>query len=200
MKFRHIIYSISLLLICSCSGRYSTATQENLGYFAMVEEALNNKDYYLEDFNNRVSEIHQRLANSMDRESIYIYQRLLAEMYMGYEADTALAYIDKNLQRAEELKRTDWIAESLILKSQTYNTSGMIDESREVLDKVKQGTGEVIDKVKDYANLSPEERKVRNEAILDKASAAADRVADAAKVVYNDAKESAEKLFKKKDA
>lgn len=63
----------------------------------------------------------------------------------------------------------------------------------EVFDKVKQGTDEVIGKVKDYANLSPEERKERNEAI-------ADRVADAARVVYNDAKESAEKLFKKKDA
>ena len=67
----------------------------------------------------------------------------------------------------------------------------MLTAKGEVFDKVKQGTGEVIDKVKDYANLSPEERKVRNDAILDKASAAADRVADAAKVVYNDAKESA---------
>ncbi len=73
-------------------------------------------------------------------------------------------------------------------------------EAGEVFDKVKQGTDDVIGKVKDYANLSPEERKARNDAILDKASAAADRVADAAKVVYNDAKESAEKLFKKKDA
>ncbi|MCR5573929.1 MAG: DUF6377 domain-containing protein [Bacteroidaceae bacterium] len=137
MKAIHILYSLSLILVCSCTGRYSTATQENLFYFAQVEEALNNKETYLEDFNNSINEIHQRLANSMDRESIYIYQRLLAEMYMGYEADSALAYIDKNLQRAEELKRTDWIAESLILRSQTYNTSGMIDESREALNKVK---------------------------------------------------------------
>ena len=135
IKARHVFYGILLMLICSCTDRYSTATQENLRYFAMVEEALNNKIIYLEEFNNRVNEIHQRLANSMDRESIYIYQRLLAEMYMGYEADTALAYIDKNLQRAEELKRTDWIAESYILRSQTYNTSGMIDESREALNK-----------------------------------------------------------------
>ena len=138
MKAIHILYSLSLILVCSCTGRYSTATQENLFYFAQVEEALNNKETNLEDFNNSINEIHQRLANSMDRESIYIYQRLLAEMYMGYEADSALAYIDKNLQRAEELKRTDWIAESLILRSQTYNTSGMIDESREALNKVKE--------------------------------------------------------------
>ena len=137
MKVSWQYFIIIPLIICSCTGRYSTATQENLRYFDMVEEALNDKNIYLEEFNNRVNEMHQRLANSVDRESIYIYQRLLAEMYMGYEADTALAYIDKNLQRAEELKRNDWVVESYILKSQTYNTSGMIEESREALNKVK---------------------------------------------------------------
>lgn len=124
------------LLICSCTSKYSTATQEDLRYFAMVEEALNNKETYLSQFNNRVSEIRQRLANSVDRESIYIYQRLLAEMYMGYEADTALSYINKNLQTAELLNRTDWIADSHIIKSQIYNYSGLIDDSRTELDQV----------------------------------------------------------------
>ncbi len=137
IKARHVFYGILLMLICSCTDRYSTATQENLRYFAMVEEALNNKNIYLEEFNNRVNEIRQRLANSVDRESIYIYQRLLAEMYMGYEADTALAYINKNLQTAEVLKRTGWLADSRILKSQIYNYSGLIDESRLELDQVK---------------------------------------------------------------
>lgn len=78
--------------------------------------------------------------------------------------------------------------------------SSVRQEAGEVLDKVMQGTEEIIGKVKDYANLSPEERKVRNEEILDKASMAADKVAEAAKSVYNDAKDSAEKLFGKKDA
>ena len=137
MKARIILYGLLWLFICSCTGKYSTATQENLHYFAMVEEALDNKDIYLGEFNDRVNEIRQQLANSMDRESIYIYRRLLAEMYIGYEADTALAYIDKNLLRAEELKRNDWIAESYILRSQIYNTSGMIEESREALNHVK---------------------------------------------------------------
>ncbi len=135
IKARHVFYGILLMLICSCTDRYSTATQENLRYFAMVEEALNNKGIYLEEFNNRVNEIRQRLANAVDRESTYIYQRLLAEMYMCYEADTALAFIDKNLQRAKELNRSDWMAESYILMSQIYFTAGMIDDGREALNK-----------------------------------------------------------------
>ncbi len=90
MKASYFLYGILLLVICSCSGRNSTATQENLRYFVMVEEALNNKDTYWEEFNNHVNEIRQRLATSMDREYIYIYQRLLAEMFMGYETGTAL--------------------------------------------------------------------------------------------------------------
>ncbi|MCR4766057.1 MAG: DUF6377 domain-containing protein [Bacteroidaceae bacterium] len=126
-----------ILFVCSCNGRYSIATQDDLRYFSMVDEALNNKEIYLEQFNNRVSEVRQRLANSKDRESIYIYQRLLAEQYMGYEADTALSFIDKNIEKAEELGKTDWLAESYIQKSQTFNTAGLIEKSREILDKVK---------------------------------------------------------------
>lgn len=137
MKTTCIYIIIFLFFVCSCTDRYSTATQENLRYFAMVEEALGNKNAYLEQFNDRVSDIRQRLANSMDRESIYIYQRLLAEMYMGYEADTSILYIDKNIQKAQELNRIDWLADSYILKSQVYNNSGMIDDSRKTLDTAK---------------------------------------------------------------
>ena len=72
-------------------------------------------------------------------------------------------------------------------------------EAGDMYEKVKQGAEEAIGKVKDYAAMSPEERKVKNDEILDKASAAADKIAGAAKAVYEDAKESAGKIFGKKE-
>ncbi|MBP5505696.1 MAG: hypothetical protein J6X89_06315 [Bacteroidales bacterium] len=72
------------------------------------------------------------------------------------------------------------------------------DQAGDVIDKVKQGADNVVGKVKGYADMTPEERKAKNQEFLDKASGVADKIADATKEVYEDVKEGAEKLFSKK--
>ena len=62
---------------------------------------------------------------------------------------------------------------------------------------VVDGTKEVAGKVKDYVDMTPEERKIKNAEIKDKVSDAANKAANAAKGAFEDVKEGAEKLFKK---
>ena len=133
-----VVIWVSLITLSSCTDRYSTASEENLRYMAMVADALNNKDTYLSEFEGRVNEIKQQIATSTNDETTYFYLRQLTEAFMGYNKDSALAYNDKNIEIANRLNRSDWLAESYTKRSQIYNSSGLTAESREVLDKVKK--------------------------------------------------------------
>ena len=135
---RFLQFIILLLSVCSCTGRYSTATPDNLHYFALIEGALNNKEDYRATFDRKVADLKQKLAETQNTEAIYFYQRMLANDYMEFEVDTALSYINKNLQLAQASKRNDWIADSYILQAKTYNSSGMIYQAREALDTASQ--------------------------------------------------------------
>ena len=138
MKKRFFQFIILLLSVCSCTGRYSTANPDNLHYFAMVADALDNKDNYRATFDKKVADLKQKLSETQNTEAIYFYQRMLVNDYMEFEVDTALSYIDKNLQLAQTSKRNDWIADSYIQQAKTYNSAGMIYQAREALDKASQ--------------------------------------------------------------
>lgn len=67
-------------------------------------------------------------------------------------------------------------------------------------DAIKDGAKQVIDKVKDYQALSPEEKKAKQDEWKDKATEAVGKAADTAKEFAQDVKEEAEKLFSKKES
>lgn len=137
---KKVVFQLIILLwsVYACTGRYSTATPENLHYFAMIEDALDNKDNYRAAFDGKVGNLKQQLAGTQNAEAIYFYQRMLANEYIEFEPDTALTYIDKNFQLAQETRRNDWITDSYILQAKTYNSAGMIYQAREALDKASQ--------------------------------------------------------------
>ena len=72
---RFLQFIILLLSVCSCTGRYSTATPDNLHYFALIEGALNNKEDYRATFDRKVADLKQKLAETQNTEAIYFYQR-----------------------------------------------------------------------------------------------------------------------------
>ena len=62
---------------------------------------------------------------------------------------------------------------------------------------VVEGTEKVAGQVKAYVDMTPEERKAKNEELKGKAGDLAGKAANAAKEVFEEVKESAENLFKK---
>ena len=84
--------------------------------------------------------------------------------------------------------------------SRDFNKDGKVsfDEAlKSAADSIREGAEEVVGKVRAYADLSPEERKAKNEELKEKASQLADEAAATAKEVFEEMKENAGKLFKK---
>ena len=76
------------------------------------------------------------------------------------------------------------------------------DKAGEVLktatDSVVAGAGKVAEKVKAYADLSPEERKAKNAEMKEKALDAAEKAIDSAKETFKEVKEDVEEYIEKK--
>lgn len=62
---------------------------------------------------------------------------------------------------------------------------------------VVEGAEEVVGQVKAYVEMTPEERKAKNEELKEKATDVADKVADSTKGFFAKVKEGAQKIFKK---
>lgn len=70
---------------------------------------------------------------------------------------------------------------------------------QDAADAVKEGVDKVIGKVKDYNALSPEEKKAKEDEWNLKATAFAEKASDKAKEFAEEVKESAGRIFGKKD-
>lgn len=127
-----ILFCIGLLF-AACNGNKSTATKESLYYFAKLDSTLNQSAHNRKIFDNRMAELTQKCTTAQSVDAVYFYQKLMAEAYMEMEPDTALIFISKNLDLALREKRQDWEAECYIYQAQTYNSAGLIDEARKVL-------------------------------------------------------------------
>ena len=53
-----------------------------------------------------------------------------------FNADSAMKYVDRNIQIATELKKKDWQDEWLINRSFMFAATGLLKEAGEVLEKV----------------------------------------------------------------
>jgi division protein CdvB (Snf7/Vps24/ESCRT-III family) len=75
------------------------------------------------------------------------------------------------------------------------------DKAGEALDEagdaLKEGFNDVVDKVKAYKAMSPEEKKAKQEEWNGKITAAAEKASDSVKEMVDDLKDEAGKLFKK---
>ena len=129
---------IAIFILFSCKQNPSSATKEDLYYFAILDSTLNQKEHNRKIFDARVAELKQKCASAQSTDAIYFYQKMLTEAYIEFEPDTALFYIQKNLDLAKGQKRKDWEAECLIYKAQTYTSEGLLDETRRELDEARR--------------------------------------------------------------
>lgn len=128
----------TFILVSSCQQNPSSATKEDLYYFALLDSTLNQKEHNRKIFDAKVAELKQKCTSAQSTDAIYFYQKMLTEAYIEFEPDTALFYIQKNLDLAKEQKRQDWETECLIYKAQTYTSVGLLDEARKELDSAKK--------------------------------------------------------------
>lgn len=84
----------------------------------------------------KIAQLKKKLSNAANLEGEFWINKMLYDESFVFNADSAMKYVDRNIQIATELKKKDWQDEWLINRSFMFAATGLLKEAGEVLEKV----------------------------------------------------------------
>lgn len=84
----------------------------------------------------KIAQLKKKLSNAANLEEEFRINKMLYDESFVFNADSAMKYVDRNIQIATELKKKDWQDEWLINRSFMFAATGLLKEAGEVLEKV----------------------------------------------------------------
>lgn len=84
----------------------------------------------------KIAQLKKKLSNAANFEEEFWINKMLYDESFVFNADSAMKYVDRNIQIATELKKKDWQDEWLINRSFMFAATRLLKEAGEVLEKV----------------------------------------------------------------
>lgn len=84
----------------------------------------------------KIAQLKKKLSNAANFEEEFWINKMLYDESFVFNADSAMKYVDRNIQIATELKKKDWQDEWLINRSFMFAATELLKEAGEVLEKV----------------------------------------------------------------
>ena len=114
--------------------------------FSKLDEMILRREEYQEMKEERIRMLQKQFNNQVSIEESFYVNKLFYEEFYVYNADSAMAYADKNLDIALQLKRKDWEYVWKINKSFLLSATGLLKEAEDELKSVpvKELSGDVL--------------------------------------------------------
>ena len=84
----------------------------------------------------KIAQLKKKLSNAANFEEEFWINKMLYDESFVFNADSAMKYVDRNIQIAKKNKKKDWQDEWLINRSFMFAATGLLKEAGEVLEKV----------------------------------------------------------------
>ena len=114
--------------------------------FSKLDEMILRREEYRGMKEERIRMLQKQFNNQVSIEESFHVNKLFYEEFYVYNADSAMAYADKNLDIALQLKRKDWEYVWKINKSFLLSATGLLKEAEDELKSVpvKELSGDVL--------------------------------------------------------
>ena len=100
-----------------------------------LDKVMNNKEYYVRNREQDIQQLKQTLnTKHLSPERCYDINLKLYEKYKKFRSDSAVVYILKNMEIANDIGRKDMKQESMIHLAWLYSTRGMYIEAQNLLE------------------------------------------------------------------
>lgn len=140
---RHTILTILAIIITSMPPQGANAGDIS-EILSMLDTSVAESDRYEQEKIKRIDFIKEELQRGdLTPEKEYDINLRLYREYEYYINDSALKYIDRNIDIATQTQRPDWLDRSKIYKARSLSTSGLFAEAIDLISTV------------DKANLTP---------------------------------------------
>lgn len=102
-----------------------------------LDRAIINKQYYYALKANKITAQKNKLTGNITREQEYEINQHLFNEYRKFRIDSALFYVNRNLELAELLKRPDFQHRAILQQAHLYSSTGRYLEAEKILDTIR---------------------------------------------------------------
>lgn len=132
-----------ILIVCLlfpayvCADTSKHALKENRKLLHSLDSLLEQQDLFVRVKEERIKQLKMQYSRVKDVKELYAMNRMVYLEYRVYDADSALHYINKNIQLAQQTNNRTWEVVSLLEQSFVLTSSGLLTEALKAVSDIQ---------------------------------------------------------------
>ena len=132
-----------ILIVCLlfpayvCADTSKHALEENRKLLHSLDSLLEQQDLFVRVKEERIKQLKMQYSRVKDVKELYAMNRMIYLEYRVYDADSALHYINKNIQLAQQTNNRTWEVVSLLEQSFVLTSSGLLTEALKAVSDIQ---------------------------------------------------------------
>lgn len=132
-----------ILIVCLlfpayvCADTSKHALEENRKLLHSLDSLLEWQDLFVRVKEERIKQLKMQYSRVKDVKELYAMNRMVYLEYRVYDADSALHYINKNIQLAQQTNNRTWEVVSLLEQSFVLTSSGLLTEALKAVSDIQ---------------------------------------------------------------
>lgn len=132
-----------ILIVCLlfpayvCADTSKHALEENRKLLHSLDSLLEQQDLFVRVKEERIKQLKMQYSRVKDVKELYAMNRMVYLEYRVYDADSALHYINKNIQLAQQTNNRTWEVVSLLEQSFVLTSSGLMTEALKAVSDIQ---------------------------------------------------------------
>ena len=132
-----------ILIVCLlfpayvCADTSKHALEENRKLLHSLDSLLEQQDLFVRVKEERIKQLKMQYSRVKDVKELYAINRMVYLEYRVYDADSALHYINKNIQLAQQTNNRTWEVVSLLEQSFVLTSSGLLTEALKAVSDIQ---------------------------------------------------------------
>ena len=132
-----------ILIVCLlfpayvCANTSKHALEENRKLLHSLDSLLEQQDLFVRVKEERIKQLKMQYSRVKDVKELYAMNRMVYLEYRVYDADSALHYINKNIQLAQQTNNRTWEVVSLLEQSFVLTSSGLLTEALKAVSDIQ---------------------------------------------------------------
>ena len=138
-----MISGLFILIVCLlfpayvCADTSKHALEENRKLLHSLDSLLEQQDLFVRVKEERIKQLKMQYSRVKDVKELYAMNRMVYLEYRVYDADSALHYINKNIQLAQQTNNRTWEVVSLLEQSFVLTSSGLLTEALKAVSDIQ---------------------------------------------------------------
>lgn len=125
-----------LILCCICTSIHVFAKNEIDSLLKVLDKTISERPIYSANKELEIKGLKSKLKNQNSLEELYHINKDIIEKYESFICDSAIAYINKNIEIAEKLQNKEYVHQSKLQLSFVLSLSGLFTQALDILESI----------------------------------------------------------------